>query len=129
MTGRARDPGGAPIDLLWITHPHSDHIGGAVDVLHHVGDLARRRRRPGDHWPTARFNESERLDPRAAAQLRRYVRPCTVSSTLRSPPGLPGAEYDDCLLLERVTNADHGRHTVKDRKEIGTLCGNKPASQ
>jgi competence protein ComEC len=24
---------GAPIDLLWITHPHSDHIGGAEEVL------------------------------------------------------------------------------------------------
>jgi len=31
----ARDLGDAPIDLLWITHPHSDHIGGAVDVLNH----------------------------------------------------------------------------------------------
>lgn len=27
------DLGGDPIDLLWITHPHSDHIGGAKDVL------------------------------------------------------------------------------------------------
>jgi competence protein ComEC len=24
---------GAPIDLLWMTHPHADHIGGAPDVL------------------------------------------------------------------------------------------------
>ncbi|MGH7293446.1 MAG: ComEC/Rec2 family competence protein [Polyangiaceae bacterium] len=28
-----RDLHGASIDLLWITHPHSDHIGGAADVL------------------------------------------------------------------------------------------------
>jgi len=27
------DLGDAPIDLLWITHQHSDHLGGAVDVL------------------------------------------------------------------------------------------------
>lgn len=27
------DLDGAPIDMLWITHPHSDHIGGAVGVL------------------------------------------------------------------------------------------------
>jgi len=33
MAGLARELGAAPIDLLWITHPHSDHIGGAVDVL------------------------------------------------------------------------------------------------
>jgi competence protein ComEC len=27
------DLGSAPIDMLWITHQHSDHIGGAADVL------------------------------------------------------------------------------------------------
>jgi competence protein ComEC len=54
MDGLARDLGEAPIDLLWITHPHSDHIGGAVDVLNHFTvnayadngrDLTRRRSR------------------------------------------------------------------------------------
>lgn len=29
----SRDLAGAPINLLWITHQHSDHIGGARDVL------------------------------------------------------------------------------------------------
>lgn len=33
MTSLNTDLGGAPIDLLWITHQHSDHIGGAIDVV------------------------------------------------------------------------------------------------
>jgi competence protein ComEC len=33
MQGLQRDLGGASIDLLWITHQHSDHTGGAPDVL------------------------------------------------------------------------------------------------
>lgn len=27
------DLAGQPIDLLWITHQHSDHIGGATDII------------------------------------------------------------------------------------------------
>jgi len=40
---------GAPIDLLWITHPHSDHIGGAPEVLgaFTVGTYADNGRDPG----------------------------------------------------------------------------------
>ncbi len=33
LAALSRDLAGAPIDLLWITHQHSDHIGGARDVL------------------------------------------------------------------------------------------------
>lgn len=45
MAGLAREFGDAPIDLAWITHPHSDHIGGAVDVLD-PEDPRRTRRSP-----------------------------------------------------------------------------------
>ena len=31
-----RDLAGAPVDLLWITHAHSDHVGGAADLLAHL---------------------------------------------------------------------------------------------
>jgi competence protein ComEC len=33
LAALTRDLAGAPIDVLWITHQHSDHIGGARDVL------------------------------------------------------------------------------------------------
>ena len=33
LAGLDHDLNGAPIDLMWITHQHSDHIGGARDVL------------------------------------------------------------------------------------------------
>lgn len=33
MTGLKKDLGSGSLDALWITHQHSDHIGGAADVL------------------------------------------------------------------------------------------------
>jgi competence protein ComEC len=35
----ATDLRSAPIDLLWITHQHSDHIGGALDLINHPFDI------------------------------------------------------------------------------------------
>ena len=37
MAGLRRDIGGARLDGLWITHQHSDHAGGAPDVLRTFG--------------------------------------------------------------------------------------------
>jgi competence protein ComEC len=36
MSKLRSDLGGRPIDLMWITHQHSDHIGGAADILGHL---------------------------------------------------------------------------------------------
>lgn len=46
VTKLGGDLKGAPIDLLWITHPHSDHVGGATDVfsrftVHELADNGR----------------------------------------------------------------------------------------
>jgi competence protein ComEC len=40
MAGLTHDLGDAPIDLLWITHPHSDHLGGAIDVVRQFSVVA-----------------------------------------------------------------------------------------
>ena len=37
MAGLRRDLGGLRLDGLWITHQHSDHLGGAPDVLRTFG--------------------------------------------------------------------------------------------
>ncbi len=33
VAGLERDLGGKPIDVMWITHQHMDHLGGAPDLL------------------------------------------------------------------------------------------------
>jgi len=40
LSSLRRDLRGAPIDLLWLTHPHSDHIGGAPEVIASLPVLA-----------------------------------------------------------------------------------------
>ncbi|MDP9152024.1 MAG: MBL fold metallo-hydrolase [Myxococcota bacterium] len=81
----AGDLHGAPIDLLWITHQHSDHIGGAPHVLEafSVGVYA------DNHRDLDR--EDVRLAHRAAGRRGvaiRVVDPYHVGPPLAGSPGV-----------------------------------------
>ncbi len=71
------DLGGAPLDMLWITHQHSDHIGGAPDVLSSVpvrlyvdngrgerkGEVRRAREAALAHGAQVRVVDPEHVEP------------------------------------------------------------------
>jgi competence protein ComEC len=103
---------GAPIDLLWITHQHSDHIGGAPEVLStfHVGTYA-------DNGRDARKAEVRRAH-QAAEQHGAAVRivdpehpdaPVPGSPDVRITPIVPAAwptscahDANDCSIALRI---------------------------
>lgn len=76
---------GAPIDLLWITHQHSDHIGGAPDVAEAfaIGTYV-------DNGRDARKGEVRRAREAAAARgaAVRVVDPDHVDAPLTPSPGV-----------------------------------------
>jgi competence protein ComEC len=103
---------GAPIDLMWITHQHSDHIGGAPEVLStfHVGTYA-------DNGRDARKTEVRRAHT-AAEQRGTAVRvvdpehrdaPIPGSPDVRITPILPPSwpascahDANDCSIALRI---------------------------
>jgi competence protein ComEC len=103
---------GAPIDLVWITHQHSDHIGGASEVLStfHVGTYA-------DNGRDTRKAEVRRAH-QAAADRGTAVRivdpdhpdaPIASSPDVRITPILPSAwpascahDANDCSIALRI---------------------------
>ncbi len=70
---------GAPTDLVWITHQHSDHIGGAPEVLttFHVGTYA-------DNGRDARKAEVRRAHRRRSSAGRSFALSTRIMPTRRS---------------------------------------------
>ena len=89
-----RDLAGAPLDLLWITHQHSDHIGGAPDVLAtRAGEALRgQRARPRQGRGAARARGGAGPRRRGASRRSRAprLRPCPRPPSAKLTPVAPG---------------------------------------
>ena len=125
---------GAPIDLLWLTHPHSDHIGGAPSVLEafRVGQVVDDGRSPGKgEVRRARRAAEEHGVPVHVVQPGETVVPLASPGDVRLtaivPPAWPpacasdpnecsiGLRIDDCrssVLL--VGDAEHEEEALLD---------------
>ena len=85
VSGLERDLGGRPIDVIWITHQHMDHLGGAPDLLErfHVRKYVENGRAQGS---------LEVVDAHSAASAAntpvRIVSPSNVVSPLSSSKNL-----------------------------------------
>ena len=106
------DLAGTPIDLVWITHQHSDHLGGAADVLgaFKVGEYVDNGRDP-EKAEVRRVHEA--ADMRGTA--RRVVNPehldvpiansPDVRLTAIVPPTWPGScahDENECSIALRI---------------------------
>lgn len=106
------DLGDAPIDLLWITHPHSDHVGGAPGVLStfktgayvdngrdaRKAEVRRAHREAESHGTTVSVADPANLAPPLAAAPG-------VALTAIAPAAWPPACTHDanaCSILLRV---------------------------
>jgi competence protein ComEC len=125
---------GAPIDLLWLTHPHSDHIGGAPSVLEAFrvgqvvddgrspgkGDVRRARRAAEEHGvPVHVVQPGETAVPLASSgdvRLTAIVPPAWPASCARDPNECSiGLRIDDCassVLL--LGDAEHEEEALLD---------------
>lgn len=106
------DLAGAPIDVLWITHPHSDHVGAAADVLGsfavglfvdngrdpHKAEVVRAHRAAREHGVPVRAVDPEHPE---------WPGPAFAGVTLRPllPPRWPHAcahDENECSIALRV---------------------------
>jgi competence protein ComEC len=105
---------GSPIDLMWITHQHSDHIGGAPEVLttFHVGtyvdngrdarkaEVRRAHQAAMDHGTAVRVVAPEHADApipsTADVKLTPILPPAWPSSCTQ------GHDANDCSIALRI---------------------------
>ena len=66
LSDLATDLGGKPVDLLWVTHQHSDHLGGVADLV--TKFPVRQYVDNGRDLDPANKQDKEVLDTRAAVQ-------------------------------------------------------------
>jgi competence protein ComEC len=132
---------GAAIDVVWITHPHSDHVGAAADVLDAfpVGlfvdngrdlrkpEVARARRAAQAHGIPIRVVDPDHPDWPAAASH-------DVTLTPIVPPGwLPACAHDanECSIALRIDfcassvlmmgDAEHAEEAALDTRGSAVL--------
>jgi competence protein ComEC len=107
MKSLARDLRGKPLEMIWITHPHSDHAGGAADVLTTFGST----------YLVDNGRDLEKPSPKAARQAATasgtHVRvvdpehpevPLVSTSTVKLTAVVPRAWPSKCVD-EKDTNA------------------------
>jgi competence protein ComEC len=84
MAGLKEDLGAAPIDMLWITHQHSDHLGGALDVLssHRVMHLVDN----GEESPNAEPGKESAVEKIHKAAKERNTKYTVVAANHTSIP-------------------------------------------
>ncbi len=107
-----RDLGGAPIDLLWNTHPHSDHVGGVAAVIDDFRVLAYVDNGRGDGKPEVRAARETaarrgvlyvRVDPETVSAAAPLLASFPVRPIL--PPSWPGScarDENECSIGLRI---------------------------
>ncbi len=115
---------GAPIDLLWITHPHSDHVGGAAGVLERFpvavyvdngrdggkAEVRRAREAAAAHGAQVRVVDPEHAaDPRLDEPGSREPQTTRGSSCVTLTPVVPSAwprgcreDENECSIALRI---------------------------
>jgi competence protein ComEC len=132
---------GDAVDVLWITHPHSDHVGAAADVLDSLpvrmyvdngrdlrrSDVARARGAAQAHGVPIRVVDPEHADwPAPAASSRELT-----LTPIVPPAWLPACAHDanECSIGLRI---DYGASSVlltgdAEHAEEATLDTHGPA--